>query len=73
MSLGKFVCVEKKIDKGRWRWAVTLFDECLAGGVVGTQAACRAASGRVKAEYLAKNNFDHCPRAGVNGARERLQ
>jgi hypothetical protein len=57
MAKGKtsFVCLERKIGTGRWRWAVTYLGECLGSGIVKTQAECRKHKDRVKAEFLAKH------------------
>lgn len=57
MAKGKtaFVCVERKICAGQWRWAVTLLGECLASGTVKTQQECRIEKDRVKREFLERN------------------
>lgn len=56
MAKGKtqFSCVEKRIYKGKWRWAVSYLGECIGHGIVKTQAACRVEKDRVKDEFLKK-------------------
>lgn len=59
MAKGKtqFTCVERRIDKGVWRWAVSYLGECLGSGIVKTQLECRVEKNRVKREWLAKTGL----------------
>lgn len=49
-----FVCIERKIGKGQWRWSVTLWGECLGSGIAKTQSEARQEKDRVKDEQRAK-------------------